>query len=218
MLPAAFPNLVSSSSCGDFHSILVDGFLMTGFLVSVLLSLLVLRAVHTESEVVLPAARTFVAVLCVCDITLGLLAAVQMALAHVDCSVASAMYALLSSAEMFAQMLSFVCASAVAGVVVTVFWSRGSEVGLPGPRGWCALITICCMPASSHVLLCATGGSEVCLSACGYSNSKASIESRLKQANELAGAVLLLCCSACAAVCVLRFQRTTTSAAVRDRH
>ena len=218
MPPASLPTIVASTTCGDFHSTVIDAFLISGFFVSVLLSLLVLRAVYVEQEVVLPPARTFVAVLCLSDITLGVLAAGQMALAHVDCTLASDLYALLSSVEMFAQLLSFFCASAVAAVVAVIFWNRGAEVNLPGTRSWCTLITICCVPSSSHAILCATSrSSEVCPATCGYSHSKTSIESRLKRANQLVGAIFLLCCSAYAALCVLRVQRTTT-AAVRDRH
>ena len=206
------------------ESVPIDYALLAGFVISMVLSTYVAFAVQAgderhQSELMMPAARSFVLLLCSSDISLCVLSLVQWALAHSGhCSFADDVYPALSSLEMVVQLLAFASASGVAAVVGRAFLQRSTQDNDVVPSPWRAprsvLAVACTLPGAAHLILCSLDGSR-CPSQCGYSSSKTAPGERLKRANELAGALLVFCATVFAASCALRARRAPR--AVRHR-
>ena len=163
-----------------------DYVLLVGFTISILLSLLVFCMIRRATEPVLPAARGFVLLLCLCDTALGLVAAIQWALAHSgNCTLAAGFYMALSSLEMGLQFVAFACAAAVAGVVGRIQLNRQSEDIGPSTRILAILCVTFSLPGVAHLVVCVSDEAG-CPSDCGYSSNKEAPGELIKRGAQIA--------------------------------
>lgn len=182
-----------------------------GFLLSAGLSLLVVAAVVRDPEDSIPTASGYVLMLCWCEILLAALSLTQLAVSRADCAMADAIYGVMSSLEMAAQLLALVSSAIIGMLIIEPFLPpccAAVRVPLRLRTQMIVLAVICSLPALVNLGRCSSSPvssasaaagsgsdgnrSEFCPSLCGYSLNHVSPSEMLQGANQYAGVLLLL--------------------------
>ena len=207
----------------DSPRLLLDNAL---FLISAGLSVLVAAATVKDPNDSIPVASGYVLMLCGCEVLLAALSLTQLAVSRADCELADAIYGLVCSLEMAAQLLALVSAAIIGMLIIEPFWPACcATIKAPlRPRTQkLALALLCSVPALFNVGICyghpfSTAATASCPTKCGYALDQASASHVLQSGNQCAGALLVLGTTLAAALATRCNGARLTTRAVRSRH